>query len=68
MDVLYTLGTGSLYNNFEILRSINSLKKFAKFDRIFIIGERPDIIPDIDYVYIPFKDTMSRTRNVFRKI
>ena len=68
MDVLYCLGTGSLYNNFEILRSINSLKKFAKFDRIFIIGERPDIIPDIDYVYIPFKDTMSRTRNVFRKI
>lgn len=68
MDVLYCLGTGSLYNNKEIYHSINLLKRFAKFDRIFVIGEKPDIVPDVDYIYIPFKDTMGRTRNVFRKI
>lgn len=68
MDVLYCLGSGSLYNNKEIYHSINSLKRFAKFDRIFVIGEKPDIVADVDYIYIPFKDTMGRTRNVFRKI
>jgi len=65
MDILYTLGTGSLYQNAEIKTSIKLIKKYAKFDRIFVIGENPNI-EGIEF--IPFKDTMARTRNVFRKL
>lgn len=65
MDILYTLGTGSIYQNAEIKTSIKLIRRYAKFDRIFVIGENPNI-EGIEF--IPFKDTMSRTRNVFRKI
>lgn len=65
MDILYTLGTGSIYQNAEIKMSIKLIRKYAKFDRIFVIGENPNI-EGIEF--IPFKDTMSRTRNVFRKL
>lgn len=65
MDILYTLGTGSLYQNAEIKMSIKLIRRFAKFDRIFVIGENPNI-EGIEF--IPFKETMARTRNVFRKL
>lgn len=65
MDVLYTLGTGSIYQNAEIKTSIKLIRRYAKFNRIFVIGENPNI-EGIEF--IPFKDTMSRTRNVFRKL
>lgn len=65
MDILYTLGTGSIYQNAEIKTSIKLIRRYAKFDRIFVIGENPNI-EGIEF--IPFKDTMARTRNVFRKL
>ena len=66
MDVLYTLGNGSIYNNQEIKQSIKLLKRNVKYDRLFIIGEDPNL--DEGYIFIPFKDRLTRTKNVFRKI
>lgn len=69
MDVLYTLGNGSIYNNKEIYTSLRLLKKNCKFDRIFVIGERPNELPEgVEIYHIPFKEHLSRTRNVFLKI
>ena len=66
MDVLYTLGNGSLYENQEIKQSIRLLQKHVKYDRLFIIGE--EIKLQTNYLFIPFKDQLTRTNNVFRKI
>ena len=66
MDVLYTLGTGSLYQNAEIKQSVKLLQKHVKFDRLWIIGEEVKL--DTNYNFIPFKDCLTRTNNVFRKI
>ena len=65
MDILYTLGNGSIYNNEEIKQSIRLLKKHCKYDRIFIIGENPNIECTI---HIPFKEFLHREDNVFLKI
>lgn len=67
MDVLYTLGTGSLYENQEIKQSVKLLRKHVKFDRLWIIGECVFKL-GINYNFIPFKDQLTRTNNVFRKI
>lgn len=65
MDVLYTLGKGSLFNNLEIEYSVRLLKKFVKFDRLFVVGERPNV----DCLFIPFRDQLpSPANNVFLKI
>lgn len=66
MDVLYTLGKGSLYENAEIKQSVKLLQKHVKYDRLFVIGEDPKL--DIDYIFYPFKDQLTRTNNVFLKI
>lgn len=69
MDVLYCLGNGSKFHDAEIKYSIALLKKFAKFDRIFIVGKYPEgYAKTKDVVYIPFDDQLSRTKNVFLKI
>lgn len=67
MDVLYVLGSGSLYNNDEIKQSVKLLKKHTKFNKLWIIGE-PVEIKGVDYTFIPFTETSTRTNNVFRKI
>lgn len=66
MDVLYTLGKGSLYENQEIKQSVKLLQKHVKYDRLWIIGEEVKL--DTNYNFIPFKDCLTRTNNVFRKI
>ena len=66
MDVLYTLGTGSLYENAEIKQSVKLLHRHVDYDRLFIIGEEPNL--GGKYEFIPFKDQLTRTNNVFRKI
>jgi hypothetical protein len=66
MDVLYTLGKGSLYQNAEIKQSVKLLNRHVDYDRLFIIGEEPGI--GGKYEFIPFKDQLTRTNNVFRKI
>lgn len=65
IDVLYTLGNGSVYQNQEIKTSVRLLKKHCKFNRIFIIGENPNIEGTI---HIPFKERLTREDNVFLKI
>lgn len=69
MDVLYCLGSGSKYNNKEIYHSIRLLQKYCSYDRLWIIGERPDDVPlDTEYYYVPFTEKFSATRNVFMKL
>ena len=66
MDVLYALGKGSLYQNAEIRQSVKLLNRHVDYDRLFIIGEEPGIREK--YEFIPFRDQLARTNNVFRKI
>lgn len=41
MDLVYILGTGSRYQNLEIMLSIRTVEKYVKHDRIVIVGEKP---------------------------
>ena len=66
MDVLYTLGKGSLYENAEIKQSVKLLNRHVDYDRLFIIGEEPNL--GGKYEFIPFKDQLTRTNNVFLKL
>ena len=66
MDVLYTLGKGSLYENAEIKQSVKLLNRHVDYDRLFIIGEEPTL--GGKYEFIPFKDQLTRTNNVFLKL
>lgn len=69
MDVLYCLGSGSRYNNKEIYHSIRLLAKHCSYDRLWIIGDKPEDVPlDTEYYYVPFTENFSATRNVFMKL
>lgn len=54
MDVVYTLGTGSKYNNFELKMSLRSIEKNLKgFDQVWIVGECPAWIKNVNHILHP---------------
>lgn len=54
-DIIYALGSGSKWNNYEILLSIRSLCKYLKnFGNIYIVGENPGFLKNI--IHIPCDD------------
>lgn len=68
MDLLYVLGTGSKHNNVELRYSLRSIEKHCTgYDRIFLVGERPDWIKNVEYYYCP-DDLGCSHKNMFKKI
>lgn len=69
MDVVYVLGSGSHYNNFELRVSLRSVEKnLTGIRSIWVVGEKPDWVQNINH--IPFPDDISRPSdyNIMRKV
>lgn len=59
MDIVYVLGTGSLWKNNELRYSLRSIQKYLNgFGKIFIVGECPEWITGI--VHLPCQDIPKR--------
>lgn len=67
MDVVYTLGTGSTWQDREILFSLRSLEFVEDVERVIIVGQRPAWLRDI--VHVPATDPhVCKERNIMEKL
>lgn len=68
MDIVYTLGRGSKYNDFELRMSLRSLEEnLSSFDKVWIVGHLPGWIQNVEH--IPAEDTNPISdRNIFEKL
>ena len=70
VSIVYPLGKGSRLQNLEIRYSLRSVAEFAEnFDKIFIIGEKPDFLNWSEtLVHIPFDDRYTPYLNTWLKL
>lgn len=68
MDIVYILGSGSVWEDNEIRFSLRSVEKnVSDLHSVFVVGECPDWMKNV--VHIPAKDLFSRKwRNGYHKI
>jgi hypothetical protein len=71
IDIVYVLGNGSKWNNNELRYSLRSVEKHFKHREVFIVGERPDWLQNINHINC--QDTFAylnggKFKNVIRKI
>jgi hypothetical protein len=68
MDAVYVLGTGSTWNDLELLYSLRSLSEYvAGIDRIFVVGARPRWLRNV--IHIRQGDPHSfKERNIAEKV
>lgn len=50
LPLLYILGTGSKWDNNEIRYSLRSAEKYFKHSKVFIVGERPAWLQNIEHI------------------
>lgn len=62
MDLVYTLGPGSNWDNNEIRYSLRSVEKYLNIDRVFIIGEACEFLKDVTYIPL-----IQQTRSAHQK-
>ena len=70
-DLVYVLGRGSKYNNFEIKISITSMIKFCSdwIGTIYVVGENPKISnPMVKHIYVPDITRSNKDANIIYKI
>jgi len=66
MDVLYYIGGGSMRQNIELRLSLRSLEKHGKnIDRVFLVGNKPEFIKNVKYIWV--EDKFEWWRNAFEK-
>ena len=68
MDVVYILGNGSQWYNYEIKYSVRSIVKHCQNPNIFIVGERPNFFDYSKVTQYPFKDQSHVQNNIWDKI
>lgn len=68
IDIVIPLGTGSHHDNIELLYSLRSLEKHVTFDKVWIVGELPRWVKNVNH--IPFPDDPKRCSdyNIMNKI
>lgn len=68
MDLVYPLGTGSVWENNELRYSLRAVAENVKDLRnVWVIGEKPDWLTNVRY--LPVKDCFDRpTKNTFHKL
>lgn len=67
MDIVYTLGTGSEWDNNEIRYSLRSIEKHLKgYNKVFIVGECPEWLTNV--IHIPFKESGHASKNILDKL
>lgn len=70
MDVVYVLGSGSLWRDRELHYSMLSLQKFGRgVDRVFVIGNNPRSQMPISFTQVPAEDLhCCKETNIMRKL
>jgi len=68
MDIVYPLGTGSVWLNNELRYSLRAVAENVKdLQNVWVIGERPDWLTNVRY--LPVKDCFDKpTKNTFHKL
>lgn len=67
IDLLIPLGTGSLYDNYELRYSLRSVEAHLKnIGNIYIVGECPAWLDN--FIHIPFKEQWHASKNIMQKI
>lgn len=68
VDIVFVLGTGSIWDNNEIRYSLRSIQKhLSNYRDIYIVGEKPTFLKDI--IHIPHPDeTQFKETNIFKKV
>lgn len=68
MDVVYILGSGSVWKNNELRFSLRSLEKFISgVGTVYVVGNRPDWL--VNVVHLPFPDLYTcKERNIMLKV
>jgi len=62
IDVVYTLGTGSRWDNREIIFSLRSFERhLGKLGKVWIVGHLPDFLQGIEH--IPFPDPYKENKD-----
>ena len=57
MDIIYTVGLGSNWENNELRYSLRSLEKYGRnYDRVFVVGELPGFLSD-KVIKVPYRET-----------
>lgn len=67
-DLLYVLGTGSLWKNNEIRYSIRSAAEYTNFDKIYLVGEKPKWLRPDYYLHVKDPWQHNKPGNIFYKI
>lgn len=68
MDIVYALGKGSVLKDFELRMSLRSVEKYLSgYGEVWIIGERPEWLQNIQHKPLPDSHKISDT-NIMRKI
>jgi len=67
-DLVYILGSGSLWNDQEIKFSLRSVEKhLTGFRDVYIIGTCPDFLKDVRHIYMKDSHPCKET-NIYRKV
>lgn len=54
MNLIYILGTGSKWDDNELKYSLRSVEKYLSgFEKVILVGERPDWIVNVEHYYAP---------------
>lgn len=69
MDILYVVGTGSVWGNNELRYSLRSIAKNGKgIGRVFLVGHKPDFVSD-EVIFIPCDDPYGQPhKNILHKV
>lgn len=68
-DIVYVVGNGSHYNNFELKMSLRSVEKnVSDFRNVWIVGTKPEWLINVNH--IPTDDDLSRPSdyNIMKKV
>jgi hypothetical protein len=69
IDVVYVLGTGSIWNNNELRFSLRSLEKNLKgFRKVWIVGEKAEWLKNVNHIAYPDELPNNADGNIIRKV
>lgn len=69
MDIVYALGLGSHFNDFEIRFSLRSIEKnLTGFNQVWIVGECPTWAQNVNHIPFPDKSGVPSDYNIMKKI
>lgn len=69
IDVVYVLGKGSIWDNNEIRFSLRAIEKnLQEYRNIWIVGERPDWLRNINHIPYPDELINNADGNIARKV